>query len=307
MEADGLVQRLGDHWDATRAGRIAREARWQQRSRRHPALSSRAAAPIDLALAVIASGGEQWDAMAGSGLADHALGVYLFNLGDATCDATLTTLITSGLVHSDQEQVFGWPVPRTLTANGRRHYAQEVVGRLGLRPPATILAPLEPERPPFEQLGLAPAEADTLRFFWDEAARCQGARASLAATALYGAIIEAVLHAWLGRNEAAAMTAKAAPRDPRRRGEKQPVAEWPLVDLIRVAGELDYIDPSLRRHADVLRTSRNLIHPKLQIEQRSRPDENLALISQQVARAVLNLFDRATATGETANGGGGRA
>ncbi|PRX26098.1 hypothetical protein B0G75_12055 [Paraburkholderia sp. BL18I3N2] len=313
LAADGFAQRregfggdVQEYWESTRAGQIAREMRWQQRGRRHPALVSQTASAEDLIIAVIGSGGDERDPLASGGLVEAALGIYLFRLGETVCDATLGALIARGLVRRNDHDLLGWPFRLMLTADGRRQYAHDVIPRLGLRPPATILAPVEPEWPPFEELGLAPAEADTLRFFWDEAARCQGARAWLAATALYGAIIEAVLHAWLGRNQVAAMTAKAAPRDPRRRGEKQPVAEWSLVDLIKVAGELDYIDPSLRRHADALRTSRNLIHPKLQVEQRSRPDENLALISQQVARAVLHLFDRATVTGEMANGGRGR-
>ncbi|MFM0363057.1 hypothetical protein [Paraburkholderia sediminicola] len=295
MEVVGLVQRLGPCWDATRAGRVAREARWQQRGLRHPALSSAASAPDDLALAVIASGGEQWDAMAGGGLPEQSLGIYLFRLGDAASTATLAILIARGLVYCDPQQVFGWPVPLTLTADGRRQYARDVVPRLGLRPPATILAPLEPESQPFDDLGLDATLADNLRFRWEEAQRCVEARAWLAASALYGSILEVILLGWLQREVASTMRAASAPRD--RAGQAKPLDRWTLAELITVATELDYVDASHARHAQALRESRNLIHPHKQIRERSTPDGHLASISQLVVRAVLDALACATRKG----------
>ncbi len=82
------------------------------------------------------------------------------------------------------------PFRLMLAADGRRLYARDVVPRLGLRPPATVLAPIEPERLPFDNLGLDPTLADNLRYRWEEAGRCAGARAWLAATVLYVSILE---------------------------------------------------------------------------------------------------------------------
>jgi hypothetical protein len=75
------------------------------------------------------------------------------------------------------------------------------------------------------------------------------------------------------------------------------LSRWSLESLITVASELEYIDTSLARHAQALRESRNLIHPDKHLRERSTPDGHLALISQQVVRAVLEALARSTAVG----------
>jgi hypothetical protein len=183
-----------------------------------------------------------------------------------------------------------------LTADGRRQYAQEVVSRLGLKPPTSILAAGAPEHLPFEDLGLDQILADNLRFRWEEAERCTDARAWLAAAALYGSILEAVLPDWLRRDEARALRAINAPRD-RQKQTVLPLSRWSLESLITVAAEFEYIDASLARHAQALRESRNLIHPDKHLRERSTPDGHLALISKQVVRAVLEALSRSTGFG----------
>lgn len=299
MAAEELVARTyGETWSATPSGRLAREARWQERGRRHPVLSSPAADLEDLALAVIASGGEEQDALAGGGLKESTLGVYLFRFGEARCASVVGTLILRDLVRREHRDMFDLVPTLALTADGRRHYAQEVVGRLGLQPPATILAGVEPERLPFDDLGLEATLADNLRFRWQEAERCVGARAWLAASALYGSILEVILLGWLQREPARAMQANCTPRD--RAGQAKPLERWTLAELIAVATELDYIDASHARHAQALRESRNLIHPHKQIRERSTPDGRLALISQNVVGAVLEALASATRKGGVA-------
>ncbi|AJZ56241.1 hypothetical protein [Paraburkholderia fungorum] len=299
MAAEELVARTyGETWSATPAGRRAREARWQERGRRHPALSAPAADLEDLALAVIASGGEEHDALAGRGLKESTLGVYLFRFGEARCASVVGTLILRELVRRAHQDMFDLVPTLILTADGRRHYAQQVVGRLGLRPPATILAQVEAERLPFDDLGLEVTLADNLRFRWEEAERCVGARAWLAASALYGSILEVILLGWLQRDPARATQANSTPRD--RAGQVKPLDRWTLAELITVATELDFIDASHARHAQALRESRNLIHPHKQIRERSTPDGRLALISQNVVGAVLEALARATGKGAVA-------
>ncbi|MEM5344287.1 hypothetical protein [Paraburkholderia azotifigens] len=293
MKADGLVSTGGSTWQATRAGLIAREMRWQQRGLRHPALLSGTTDCRDLMIALIASGGEEHEGgFAEQGLAQRALGVYLFGVGESECNALLDRLLADGVARRIDHGIGNWPARLLLSADGRRLYAQAIVPRLGLRPPATILAALEPERLPFDDLGLDATLADNLRFRWEEAERCVGARAWLAACALYGSILEVILVGWLERDLASAMRAVSTPRD--RAGHAKPLERWTLAELITVATELDYLDAGHARHAQALRESRNLIHPHKQIRERSNPDGHLASISQQVVRAVLDALARTT-------------
>ncbi|MCG5078799.1 hypothetical protein [Paraburkholderia tagetis] len=299
MENEGLVLRrdgfggdIREYWESTRAGQIAREMRWQKCERRDPALSSQTSAAEDLIIAVIASGGSEYEALSGAGLMAEALGVYLSRWSETVCETTLNALIERGLVRRDDQDLVGWPFRLMLTADGRRRYAHDVVPRLGLRPPATILAPSEHERLPCDDLGLEPALADNLRYRWEEAGRCKEAHAWLAATALYGSILEVVLPDWLGRDIDRARAARAAPLD--RHKQVLPLGDWPLAALIKVAVELAFIDESLGRHAQALRESRNLIHPDRQIRERSTPNGDLVAISKRVVHAVLDALARAT-------------
>jgi hypothetical protein len=293
MTPTEIVLTDNGYWTATRAGLIAREARWHQLGRRHPALSSETFDLEDLALAIIASGGEDFDTFQSNGLAERALSVHLFRFGDAACEAAITALSSRGLVRRIDDGIASWPAKLILSADGRRRYAHKLVPQLGLQPPSTILAAMEPERLPFDELGLDPMLADNFRFRWEEAGRCMNARAWLAATILYGSILEVVLPDWLGRDIERSRAAQAAPRDKQK--QILPLEKWSLVALITVTTELGWIDESIARHAQALRESRNLIHPGKQIRERSSPDGNLASISQQVVRAVLDALARAAA------------
>lgn len=304
---EGLAQHdgpaNGGAWRATPAGLATPERRWQARGRRHRSLSSGDADPADLVVALIAAGGNELDALAFDETTWRTLCVYLDGMDDARRTLARDNLIEQGLVRSVE---WGMELEGLrLTGSGRRHYLQIVVPRLGLCPPATILAApeLAPPSLPFDDLGLAPAFADNLRFRWEEAARCMSACAWLAATALYGSIIEVVLLDWLGRDQPRTTGAAKAPRD--RTGQAKPLDRWTLAELITVATELDYLDASHARHAQALRESRNLIHPDRHIRERSTPDGHLAGISQQVVRAVLDSLARASSDDPASAAGGG--
>ncbi|CAE6713138.1 hypothetical protein [Paraburkholderia nemoris] len=292
MESEGLVLRRtgfgGDvrqYWESTKAGKIAREMRWQQVGKRHAALSAHAASTEDLVIALVASGGNQDEREPTAGLDAEALSVYLARLGEEVCKTSLETLIARGVVRRNDEDMLGWPFRLMLTADGLRQYAQSVVPQLGLLPPATILARNQSEQLPFGDLGLDAVLADNLKYRWEEAERCTGARAWLAATALYGSILEVVLPPWLAQDVERAMGTRAAPRD--RKNQARPLEDWSPAALISVAVELGHIDEGLGRYAHALRESRNLIHPDRQIRERSIPDQGTTAISKQVVQAVL--------------------
>ncbi|WP_175892907.1 hypothetical protein [Burkholderia cepacia] len=298
MSEEGLVVALGHCWHAPIAGQIARERRWVELGRRHSSLSASDASLHDLVLAVIASGGEESDELSDDSLVKDALVVYLSRHGIEEIDRVVDSLIAMKLVNLDDNHEFGWLPALSLSADGARKYAQDVVRQLGLRPPATILAPALPERVPFQDLGLDPVLADNLRYRWEEAGRCANAKAWLASTALLGSILEVVLPEWLYRDEEAARAALNAIGRERKRS--LPIDRWDLADLISVAVELRYIDVSLGRHLNALRESRNLIHPDKHLRERSTPDEHLSAISREVLLSVLGAFANAIAQDDDA-------
>ncbi|WP_211613900.1 hypothetical protein [Paraburkholderia haematera] len=234
-----------------------------------------------------------------AGLDAEALAVYLARLGEKVCETTPEALIARGFIQREDGDIFGWPFRLMVTADGRHQYAHDVVPQLTLQPPATILAPNQSDPLPFDDLGLDPILADNLRYRWEEAEKCAGARAWLAATALYGSILEVVLPSWLARDVERAMATCAAPQD--RKNQVRPLEAWSPAPLISVAVELGYIDGSLGRHAHALRESRNMIHPDRQIRERSTPDGGTTAISKQVVQAVLDTLARKTRACEISN------
>lgn len=296
MQAAGLVTcNEAGFWHALPAGLVARETRWQTTGRRHRSLGSGRAAVDDLVLAIVMSGGWEIHPDEPPQFPEHELAIYLARVSPAECERTTQSLVERGLLtrEIDWDDFRFNGVPLRTTPDGDRYYAQQVVPRLGLTLPATILAPAVDEHLPFDELGLSPVVADNLRFRWEEAARCVGARAWLAAATVYGSILELVLLDWLRRDQRAATMASAAPKDNKTR-QVLPIDDWSSAALIKVAAELRYLDPSLARHANAVRDTRNLIHPDRHIRERSAPDGDVVQITRHVVQAVLQALARAT-------------
>lgn len=289
MRGQGLIMSsLAPGWIASEAGQISRERRWQALGRRHSALSDPSSAIDDLVVAIVKSGGAQSENEARLHLLDHELDVYLCGVAPADRQAALERLISQGLITRDfdlRDLVLLNGSPLRTTPDGDRYYARQVVPRLGICPPATILAPDTEERLPFDELGLDPVAADNLRFRWEEAQRCMGARAWFAATLLFGSILELVLLDCLHRNVSRATAAKCAPRGR--------IEEWPLAKMIEVAAELGYLDNAIDKFADGLRGTRNFIHPARHIRERGTPDEHVAALARQTVHAVFDALARA--------------
>lgn len=292
LASDGLIQDKDQYWHATRPGLVAREKRWQKTGRRHPALSDKAANPCDLILALVRSEAFEFEESENPSLADAQIDVFLWDMPKDVKEEALQELTAEGLVRRSRHIMDQQSPVVVMTALGLRHYAQQVAPRLGLAPPATILAPCDSEILPFDELGLPPALTDNLRYRWEEAERCMEARAWLSANIMLGSILEAVLPDWLDRSLPLAMAAKSAPRDKNK--APLPMDKWKLAELIKVAAELGLIDLALTRHANALRENRNLVHPNRQILERSNPDGDLTAISKQVVAAVLAALARAT-------------
>lgn len=294
LHREQFVHAEGGYWCASTEGRIARERLWQKKGLRHPALRDASVSPNDLILALIASDGDEYQGHEHPSLPEQQLNIHLPDMPVDTKQAVLQELVTEGLIRRGTSPVNKDVAVSMLTAKGLRVYAQQVVPRLALQPPATILAAKEPVALPFDELGLSDALADNLRYRWEEADRCMGARAWLAANILFGSILEVVLPDWLDRVSPQATAARAAPRD-KSKTKTLPIKEWKLSDCINVAAELQLIDSTLTRHADALRQTRNLIHPDRQMSERSQPEGGTTAVSRQVVLAILEAMARTTA------------
>jgi hypothetical protein len=293
MRTQGLVEFIEGRYVSTTAGRVARERRWQEKGLRHPSLTSSSADIKDVLVALTKSGGYESEGQHRDSLNVEELEVFLPDANPSDVEQAIQALISEDIIRRGRHIISDDIIMIALSPEGVRHYAHRVIARLGIRPPATILSPVEPERLLFDNLGLPSDLADNLRYRWEEAERCETARAWLAANILYGSILEATLHGWLGRMQPQALAARAAPQKTTARGkQKVPFSKWGLHDLISVAVELGLIDSTLTRHASALRENRNLVHPSRQMEERSEPDSTLTAISKQVVGAVLSTMAR---------------
>lgn len=291
MAKENLVEFRDGYWLAKKAGLIAREKSWQKKGKRHPSLTDGSASPKDVVLALIRSEGHEYPDNEHPTLSESVLDIYLWDMTPEIKAAAIHDLATDGLIRREGHFANSELRISALTALGLRSYAQHVAPRLGLIPPASILAPVERELLPFTELGLPSNLADNLSYRWQEAERCMEARAWMSANIMLGSILEVVLPDRLARTKQQAMAAKAAPKD-RKTNNPFPLERWKLADCIKVAAELGLIDSALTRHANALRETRNLVHPEVQINERSNPDGDITAISKQVVLAVLSALAR---------------
>lgn len=276
---------------ASTAGQIAREKVWRKKGRRHPSLSSDTSEVKDIILALIHSGGDEYEHGAHPNLIDRTLYIYLCDTPQEVTNAALDALVADGYIQRGKHFIDAELLVSAVTPSGLRFYAQQVAPRLGLKPPATILAAVEPSTMPFDELGLPQMQADNLRYRWEEAERCMEARAWMSANIMLGSILEVVLPERLARVKHKAMAAASAPKD-RKTKAPFPFERWKLADHIKVAAELGLIDPALTMHANALRETRNLVHPEVQMSEPSNPDGDITAVSKHVVIAVLAALAR---------------
>jgi hypothetical protein len=98
---------------------------------------------------------------------------------------------------------------------------------------------------------------------------------------LSGGTIEAILTDLLKANEAAAKTAKSAPKN-------DDITQWDLSQLIKVAVELGLVSTSIDKLSHSIREYRNLVHPGNELRNKLRFDAEEA----RIAIEVLNIVQR---------------
>jgi hypothetical protein len=96
-------------------------------------------------------------------LPDHELDIYLAHVAASDREVAIKSLIDRDLLTRgfDVKDLLVDGTSLRTSPDGDRHYALGIVRLLGLRPPATILAPIDEEPLPFDALGLEDDAADT--------------------------------------------------------------------------------------------------------------------------------------------------
>lgn len=110
-------------------------------------------------------------------------------------------------------------------------------------------------------------------------------RAPKSTVILVGSILEAVLVAVLAKQETRACT-----KFYELYSSKKPMERWTLQELATVSSELGILGYDLRRHADMLRDYRNLVHPMVEYRRRSVIDEDMVTILLTMLSRTLRFL-----------------
>jgi hypothetical protein len=116
------------------------------------------------------------------------------------------------------------------------------------------------------------------RFYWQEALRCEEAKAYLAGCVMLGTALETLLILMVNcYSDKAARTGKV----PMKKGNPKPLLDWKYIELLRVVKAANWLPSKLdvdnddwnsRRalvgdYAEVVRLVRNLLHPAPYVEE----------------------------------------
>lgn len=121
---------------------------------------------------------------------------------------------------------------------------------------------------------------------WLEAQRCVHAKAYLAAVVMMGSVLEGLLLARAQMEVGKAYQAKAAPR--RKDGSNVAINDWNLSQLLDVAVELGWIKTDRGAFGHALRSSRNVVHPWVEVSTRASFDDGTARTSWSVLNSAVD-------------------
>jgi hypothetical protein len=130
---------------------------------------------------------------------------------------------------------------------------------------------------------------------WEETVKCLNAEASLAATVMMGAMLEAILLSRVNHlhDKAPLFKTSACPKDSKS-GKALPLQVWTLQHYIDVAHEMGWIRQAARDVGVVLRDYRNYIHPSKELSHGIKIENDDAQmfwvvfqsLADQIARSV---------------------
>ena len=131
--------------------------------------------------------------------------------------------------------------------------------------------------------------ADILASRWAESLVTQQGGSHLSTIILLGSVLEGVLYHVLTSREAEAMNSSLAPKT---HGKPISIDRWTLEQLISVAHERGWIDRDVRDFSTVLRSYRNLVHPREQLRSKYEPDSGTCKIAREVVAAAIDDLAR---------------
>ena len=292
MRDEGLVVPFSaespNSWKSTPKGRAVRELTARKRYERAQCLCSPADHDIDDLVLALAATPDTCEGEHAYPPTETLLSDYLFDFKDEL-PASIARLEERKLVNLRLAPGH-WNSGKSLyiTVDGLREYRKGVVERLGIQVDMCVLD-AQP-RPVVVNTSLVLRGLDerlvsNLSSRMQEAERCETVQAYLAATVLYGSILEGILEGLAAKNPRKANTSSAAPKG--RDAKAKNFAEWKFNEWIAVAREVGWIPRSVGEYADQLRSYRNLIHVSEQLREELDADRHLVKVTRSVLNAVL--------------------
>lgn len=292
MHEEGLVEQfteqMPDSWKSTAAGRAARESLARQHAERARCLCSPTIDALDDLMLGLAATADICSLGHSHPPTELRLSDYLYDFkGDIA--ASIARLHERGLVKLQQMPGLSRQ-GRSLyiTVDGLREYRSRVAAKLGVDGDTCILdsQPMEVAvNDRLSHVGLSSDLVANLSARFDEAERCDGVQAYLAATVLYGSILEGLLEGLANLEPQKANSSPACPKA--EDGKPKKFSEWKFSEWIAVAKDVGWIPRSVGGYADQLRSSRNLVHVSKQLRDEVHADKHLASITRSVLDAVL--------------------
>lgn len=275
------------HYYATREGKVARQKYFSKNGILSKPLAEQQSHSLsDLILAILAS--NHVDKFSGNdNIPMDALSIYLHEFPGDVLKDTKAELENAGLIHEDD-----WlnNKPLHITGRGLQKYKTNSRFKLNLGRYEGVLRLIEEieKDARFSKLEFDAVLRKNLEQRWSEMETCAIGEAYLAAVIMLGSIMEGALLAKLRANIQAAMTSRKAPKN--KNNEVKHLDAWNLAEYILVATDLNYVPKSVEKHSHELRDTRNLVHPKKQVDEQIIVDEYLYRISRSVAETVIDAL-----------------
>lgn len=124
---------------------------------------------------------------------------------------------------------------------------------------------------------------------YDELKRILRVQAPKSAIVLSGSILEAILVNIIRQNEDQGK--QAFLRLFTKAVSIPPMHEWSLYQLILVGAELKILDEDTKRHIDIIREYRNLIHPMVEVRRSSGIDNEILVAQLSLLKRILRLLN----------------
>lgn len=288
MLTEGLIENEEGYYRSTKLGQIERvkflsDNQYFQK----PMANQRAHDVSDLILAILAHNYIKYGSHSHT-TQKEAIYIFLHQIDEQTIDSSIDKLINLDLINKSDIH------PKNsiyITGYGLQEYKLKTETKLQLERDVGILSASSNKYfdDRFDNIKIEENLANNLKMRWHEAELCANNCAYFAAVVLIGSVIEGILLSILFHNMRKAMTSNFAPKI-KKTNEVKKIEDWSLKDYISVSVDLEIIPRSIQKHVDLLRDTRNLIHPNKQIKDNINIDEPLYRITREVADSIIDYL-----------------